>query len=219
MKLGRRVKSAKHTTSKKRDTKRRWGRWRPSSVGRCWGWAEIADSLRVMLKLFSLHSDWINDIMTLHSCPEKDPLTGGISMQRVRGGNKRLALPCARANQTMRPLLKGSAGETLYLPSPFDPSPLVRSLSLLSLILSHILPLRRSSDECGSVSDPCSGATHTHPSADVLTVYPALCVSLCVCVLPCMWVTEAAEYWTVDSSAYVITIPKGRLIIFSNLVN
>lgn len=50
--------------------------------------------------------------------------------------------------------------ETLYLPTSFDPSP---SPSLLSVTLSHILPLPGSSEECASVLDPCSGG-YTPPS-------------------------------------------------------
>lgn len=44
---------------------------------RCLGWAEIAESPSVMLKLFSLRSDWINDIMTLHAAVQKSPINWG----------------------------------------------------------------------------------------------------------------------------------------------
>lgn len=59
-------------------------------------------------------------------------------MQKVRGGNKRLALPRARAAQTMRPLLKGAAGRHSIFPAYLIHLPsFARSLSLVSHSLTH----------------------------------------------------------------------------------
>lgn len=140
----------------------------------------------------------------------KAPLINSISMQTHRRcsllpihakGTNTCTYTCAHRPNNVSSIEKRR--ETLYLPTSFDPSP---SLSLFSLILSHILPLPGSSDECVSVSDPCSRATHTHLSADVtvhcslsLTLCVRVCVVLCarVCacltVHACMWVSETAE--------------------------
>lgn len=120
---------------------------------------------------------------------KKAPLINSISMQTHRrcsfwpiqaeGTNTR-TYTCAHRPNNVSSIEKRR--ETLYLPTSFDPSP---SLSLFSLILSHILPLPGYSDECVSVSDPCSRATHTHLSADVTVCCVSDCRSACARVCAC----------------------------------
>ncbi len=106
--------------------------------------------------------------------------------------------------------------ETLYLPTSFDPSP---SLSLFSLILSHILPLPGSSMNVSLFQIPAAGL-HTPICLQMLlftvqlTVSVCVCVCVvlcaeCVCVPVCMhmcnhvWVSETTEYRIVENVAHV----------------